>query len=64
MGGAGPGKGYQEGTGMEDGQMRVPARVHCRVGAGRREQRDYGVPAADGHAGQVSEHERRVQQEQ
>jgi len=34
MGGAGPGKGHQERQGLEDGQVRVSARVHGRVGAG------------------------------
>lgn len=60
MGGAGPGQGHQEGQGLEDGQVRVPARVHRRAGARRRQQR-HRVPAADGHAGQVPKHGRRVQ---
>lgn len=60
MGGAGQGQGHTEGSGLEDGQVRVPARVHGRAGAGRRQQR-HGVPAADGNAGQVPKHERRVQ---
>jgi len=54
VGGAGPGQG------LEDGQVRVPARVHRRAGARRRQQR-HRVPAADGHAGQVPKHERRAQ---
>jgi len=56
MGGAGPGKGHQKGQGLEDGQMRVSARVHGRTGA-RRRQQCHGVPAADGHAGQVPKYE-------
>lgn len=62
VGGAGPRQGHQEGPGLEDGQVRVSARVHGRAGTGRRQQRDR-VPTADRHAGQVLEHERRVQQE-
>lgn len=62
VGGAGPRQGHAEGPGLEDGQVRVPARVHGRAGAGRRQQR-HRVPAAHRHAGQVPEHERRVQQE-
>lgn len=67
MGGTGQGQGHAEGQGLEDGQVRVPARVHGRdgAGAGRRERHDRhcGVSAAERHAGQVPQHERRVREE-
>lgn len=67
VGGAGPGQGHEAWPWLEDGQVRVPARVHGRAGAvggrQRRRQRDDRVPAARGHVGQVPQHQRGVQPE-